>query len=109
MGDLNILFYSKSLDFRSKINNLANATDFNDYIKLLKTFVKIARTTINYEIKNVLTNLYMTYFTFVDRPNAFDNLDQLNEVDKLHAALYNEQSEYFLNFKAFLADKPQYK
>lgn len=51
----------------------------------------------------------MTYFTFVDRPNAFDNLDQLNEVDKLHAALYNEQSEYFLNFKAFLADKPQYK
>lgn len=42
-----------------------------------------------YEMLKSFKKLYFAYFTFVDRPEAFDNADELREVDRLHTKLLN--------------------
>lgn len=69
--------------------------DFADYIKLLKSCVKVAQYATNNQVKLIMYQLYFTYFTFVNRPAAFDNAIQLVEVDLLHRKLYELYSDSF--------------
>lgn len=65
-------------------------------ISLLRTFTNIGYNSRDFEIKpsnfgslqEVLLKLAFAYIKFVDRPHAFDNIDQLIEVDQLHNELF---------------------
>lgn len=78
--EINYFIFSKTIE------NLTSSTDFGDYIKLLKVCVWVARNQV-LEMKASFKQLFFAYFTFVNRPNAFDNADQLNEADRLHTKL----------------------
>lgn len=72
--------------------------DFGDYIKLLRMVVSIGYSNFDEEIvilRETLRKLYFAYFEFVDRPQVFDNLTQLIEVDSLHNEMY-EQHEHLV-------------
>lgn len=74
------------LHFREKVERLADKKDFTDYISLLKSIVNLATQGpkhTNWEVSKI----YCAYFSFVDRPKAFENITQLKEADRLHAKI----------------------
>lgn len=82
-------------NFRVEIENLANATDFSPYLKLLKMCNRLSGHLYVHYYPNIhdvvykaFDKLYAAYFTFANRPKAFDNAEQLNEVDRLHIELW---------------------
>lgn len=40
------------------------------------------------EMKTIQNKLYYAYFMFLNRPNAFNDVNQLNEVDRLHTKIF---------------------
>lgn len=46
-----------------------------------------------YQMVPTYKKLYFAYVTFVDRPDAFDNADQLNEADRLHTKLFDQNPD----------------
>lgn len=84
------------MDFSDKIDNLANLTDFGEYINLLKLGLNLIRYQPSSELQKTLQKLYFAYFTFVDRPSLFDDSKQLNEVDRLHIEFYESFPFYFV-------------
>lgn len=98
---LEVVIAQKLLNFSKRIGDLASASDFGDYIRLLKIFVMIAGQDARSDMKMAFTKLYFAYFTFVDRPDMFDDADQLNEVDRLHTKLFNQNSMDVVHYKGF--------
>lgn len=97
---------SLSAAIEKNIKKLANDKDFSNYIKLLKICVSIAQFNENYLIRENLEKLHFAFFTFVDRPNMFDDVEQLDEVDRLHIQLY---SSYFMYFKDWVASRETHR
>lgn len=81
-----------------------SATDFGDYIDLLKTITKL---TPNPNSIN-LDKVYFVFFEFVDRPKLFDNATELKEVYKLHNELCDQHLSRF-SVNSNLADTSEYK
>lgn len=95
-----------SLIYSEKVATLKNATDFSDYIKLLKSSMPIMRYLNNLDLKEHYRGVYFAFFEFVNSPSAFDS--QLEEVDQLHMNFYSERKIYanfyteFYNIQDFL-------
>lgn len=89
--------YSILFECNEAIENLKNASDFSDYVKLLETAVKTNGFYAIDEVNQVFKKLYFAFFQFVDRPHAFDDTEQLNDVDRLHSELYEFDSMHFHN------------
>lgn len=95
-------------NFRKSLLNLKNSSDFTDYIKLLKVCLKMVQYSVNYDLRSPLTKLRFAYYKFVDRPEIFNNSDQLKEVDQLHIELY-EKDPFELIIPSLLATRDEYK
>lgn len=85
-----------SFKIRIRVDALANATDFSDYINLLKLILPIKRY-IARDL-NALDESYLAYIAFVKRPQIFDDeKKQLQEVDQLFNAMFDTHSLFLEN------------
>lgn len=82
------------------------AGNFREYIELLKICVNLAPE--NSEQINFLRILF-AYYTFVNFPLAFDDAEQLNEVDELHSKLNLQFSPFGNSYKNAVADPMEYE
>lgn len=98
----NILGSKDSIIFSAKVKVLPDASDFRDYIKLLKVYTKTAALNPSFRLESDKNRILFEYFTFVDRVNAFDNVTQLIEVDRLHAELLTLNHNFY-----FIRARPQ--
>lgn len=84
-----------SFKIRIRVDALANATDFSDYINLLKLILPIKRY-IARDL-NALDQSYLAYIAFVKRPQIFDDAKQLQEADQLFNAMFDTHSPFLEN------------
>lgn len=89
----------KYFTFRTKLEKLENATDFIAYVELLEIGTKMARYECDDRTRDILQKLFIAFFTFANRPHLFNDIEQLNQVDELHTALYKQNPYYFNNIK----------
>lgn len=82
-------------DFSEKLNLIWNSltADFADYTKLLKACTLIGPQRASNDLKLLFKRIYFAYFTFINRPSAFNDAEQLNEVDRLHMKFFDSNSD----------------
>lgn len=70
--------------------------------------MKIGRYAENSEMRKIIDKVYFAYFTFVDRPQIFDEVNELNEVDQLHTQLFNQDPNYYNQYKSWFATEDEF-
>lgn len=98
---VNIENRNELFDSRGGLEKVTESADFHGYIQLLKIGVMMPPEQASYGMIDIFKKLYFAYFTFVDRPSAVDDEDQLNEVDRLHMKLFNQGPEHMVVFKGY--------
>lgn len=73
---------------------MQNAENFNDYLMLLKLSQDTC--TENAENTELFSRLHIMLLEFVQRPDLFNNFEELFEVDKLHQIQYERISQTFI-------------
>lgn len=81
--------------FRNVLALLETATNFQDYIKLLRITLAISRYGSNYRLNGLKHKIFHAFFTFVNRPELFDNMNELEQVDRLFIQLYEHKPGMF--------------